>query len=52
MVCTHVIWAESATCPELSLIVCGCLRGGVTICGPKERHNVHNDISETFIMAL
>ena len=51
---THVIklCAYSATCAELWLIVFRCLRSGVTICGPRERRNVHNDISGTFQMAL
>ena len=52
MFCTHVISAYSATCAEQWLIVFRCLRSGVTICGPRERRNVHNDISETFQMAM
>ena len=42
-----VICAYSATCAELWFIVFRCLRGGVTMCGPRQRRNVHNDISET-----
>ena len=43
------IWRTSRErlVPE-QIIACRCLPGGVTICGPKERRNVHNDISETF----
>ena len=52
MLCTHVICAYSATCPELRLIVFMCVRGRVTICGLRERRNVYNDNSETFEMAL
>ena len=44
MLCNHMICAYSATCAELWLIVFMYLRGGVTICGPRERGNVHNDI--------
>ena len=35
-----------------NIIVFRCLRGGVTICGPKERRDVHNAISGTFQRAL
>ena len=52
MFCTHVICAYSATCAELWLIVFRYLRSGATVCGPRERRNVHNDISGTFQMAL
>ena len=52
MFCTHVICAYSAICAELWLVLFKCLRSGVTICGPRERRNVHNDISGTFQMAL
>ena len=47
-----VISYMCGTRAELWSVVCMCLRGGVTICGPRERPNVHNDISETFQMAL
>ena len=52
MFCTHVICAYSATCAELWIVVFRYLQCGVTICGPRERRNVHNDISDTFHMAL
>ena len=52
MFCNHVICVYSATCAELWIIIFRCLQGGVTICGARERRNVHNDISETFQMAL
>ena len=51
---TYVLYscACSDTYAEQWLIVFRCLRGGVIICGPRERRNVHNDISGTFQMAL
>ena len=52
MFCTYVICVYSATCAELWLMLFSCLRSGVTICGPKERRNVHNEMSKTFQMTL
>ena len=54
-----LLWTTRACIVKVSvrrlmlwLMLFRCLRNGVTICGPRERRNVHNDISGTFQMAL